>query len=120
MTTSPMTISAYLAKVKSAPETLEFGELMALIETHYNFTPTEFHNGDTVNQADQNQGSCKLFSFAELNGLSQAQTLACFGAFYRDDVLKHPDATDHQNIRNFIIHGWDGITFKGTALVEID
>ena len=48
--------------------------------------------------------------------LSQEQTLTLFGEFYREDVLKNPDGTDHQNIRNFIEFGWDGISFDGEAL----
>ena len=38
------------------------------------------------------------------------------GDYYRVDVLQHPDATDHQNIRQFIQYGWAGITFEGCAL----
>jgi hypothetical protein len=69
-----------------------------------------------LNDAGKNNGSCKLFSFARLNKLSPQQTLHCFGAYYRDDVLKHPEGTDHQNIRNFIKTGWAGIEFSGSAL----
>ncbi|GAK84871.1 type III effector HopPmaJ [Vibrio ponticus] len=39
-----------------------------------------------------------------------------FGDFYRKDVLGNPDGDDHQNIRNFIAHGWNGIKFEGQAL----
>ena len=63
---------------------------MAVIESQYNFTETAFTNGQQSNAANENLGSCKLFSFAKLNGLSEAQTLACFGAYYRDDVLGSP------------------------------
>jgi hypothetical protein len=56
------------------------------------------------------------FFVAKLNGLSKEETLACFGAFYRNDVLQNPEGTDHQNIRNFIEFGWDGIEFEGQAL----
>jgi hypothetical protein len=42
--------------------------------------------------------------------------LNCFGEYYRTDVLQHPDAIDHQNIRNFIRFGWDGVRFDGAAL----
>ncbi len=111
-----MEISVFIDKVKTTPETLEFNDLMALIEAKYRFTPTEFFNGDLINAADQNQGSCKLFSFAQLNGLSKEETLACFGAFYREDVLQNPDADNHQNIRNFMQSGWDGIKFSSEAL----
>ncbi len=114
-----MEISGYIDKVKTAPDTLEFNELMALIEAKYTFAPTEFSNGDLINTADQNQGSCKLFSFAQLNGLSKEETLGCFGAFYREDVLQNPDADNHQNIRNFMHNGWDGIKFSSEALRKL-
>jgi hypothetical protein len=52
-----------------------------------------------------------------LQNLSQAETLACFGAYYFEDVLGDPEGTNHQNIRNFIKSGWDGIKFEGEALV---
>jgi len=111
-----MDITTYISNVKTAPDSLGFHALMALIESQYDFTPTEFSNGTVVNLADQNQGSCKLFSFAKLNNLNKEETLACFGKFYRDDVLQNPQGDDHQNIRNFMTHGWDGVSFKGKAL----
>lgn len=111
-----MTIEEFIAKLNSTPLSVDFKETMAVIEDHYYFTPTEFQNGDINNEAGQNSGSCKLFSFAQLMGLDQLQTLNCFGDYYRIDVLKHPNATDHQNIRNFIKYGWPGINFKGIAL----
>lgn len=114
-----MSLFAFLSKVKTSPETLEFSELMDVIAAHYTFTPTEFKNGTVVNAAEKNQGSCKLFSFAKLHGLDAAQTLACFGDYYRKDVLLNPEGEDHQNIRNFIVHGWDGIEFAGEALVAV-
>ena len=82
----------------------------------YAFTPTAFANGELSNAAGENNGSCKLFSFAKLTGLTKEQTLACFGHHYTDHVLKHPEGTDHANIRNFMKHGWDGIRFEGEAL----
>ena len=114
-----MSLSDFLSKVKTTPETLAFNELMELIAAHYTFTPTEFKNGDVVNAADQNQGSCKLFAFAKRHGLDAAQTLSCFGEYYRNDVLQNPDGNDHQNIRNFMVHGWDGVMFTGEALAAV-
>ncbi|HEX5363924.1 MAG TPA: HopJ type III effector protein [Gallionella sp.] len=111
-----MELNTFLQRLNEAPETVAFNDTIAVIEALYDFTPTAFTNGNLRNEAGQNNGSCKLFSFARLNGLSQQQTLACFGAYYRDDVLKHPEATDHQNIRNFMLTGWDGIAFDGVAL----
>ena len=105
-----------LNQLKTSPETIDFKEVLAFIEEHYDFTPTKFTNGNTVNEADQNNGSCKIFSFGKLNDLSKEDTLALFGAFYRDEVLKNPAGTDHQNIRNFREFGWEGISFEGEAL----
>ncbi len=103
-------------RLKNAPETIQFTEVIAYIDEHYDFTPSKFTNGNTVNEAGQNNGSCKVFSFARLNGLSKEETLNLFGEFYREDVLKNPEGTDHQNIRNFMEYGWDGIAFEGKAL----
>lgn len=97
-------------------EPIKFKDVIAYIEEHYDFTPTKFTNGNTVNEADQNNGSCKIFSFAKLNDLSKEDTLNLFGEFYREDVLQNPEGTDHQNIRNFIEFGWDGVSFEGEAL----
>ncbi|ASW74299.1 type III effector [Chryseobacterium piperi] len=105
-----------LDQLKSSPETIQFKEVITYIDEHYDFTPTKFKNGNTVNEADQNNGSCKVFSFAQLNNLSKEEVLSLFGEFYREDVLKNPEGTDHQNIRNFIEFGWDGIVFEGEAL----
>jgi len=106
----------FLHKINTAPDTIEFGDTMAVIEALYCFTPTAFTNGSLLNQAGQNLGSCKLFAFARLQGFDTAQTLACFGAYYRNDVLLNPAGSDHQNIRNFMRTGWDGITFDAPAL----
>ena len=105
-----------LEQLEQAPETINFKEVIAYIDENYDFTPTKFTNGNTINEANQNNGSCKVFSFAQLKNLSKEQTLSLFGEFYREDVLNNPDGTDHQNIRNFIEFGWDGISFDGEAL----
>jgi len=72
---------------------------MSVIAENYEFTETAFTNGQQINEDGKNSGSCKLFCFAKLQKFNESQTLACFGAYYRDDVLKHPDTNDHQNIR---------------------
>ena len=106
----------YLEKVNQTPEKLAFNELMEVIENEYEFTPTSFKNGDLENNENENLGSCKIFSFAQLHSLTAEQALACFGAYYREDVLQNPEGNDHQNIRNFMSTGWDGIEFKQKAL----
>lgn len=50
--------------------------------------------------------------------MSKDETLALFGDFYRVDVLGNPNGEDHQNIRNFMQFGWDGIEFMGEALMK--
>ncbi len=105
-----------LQAIKEHPETVSFQEVIAYIDEHYEFTPTRFVNGVTINEAGQNNGSCKVFSFAKLHGLTAEQTLALFGDYYRKDVLENPEGTDHQNIRNFMLKGWEGIRFEGDAL----
>ncbi|KMQ60813.1 type III effector [Chryseobacterium sp. BLS98] len=107
-----------LEQLKNNPETIQFKEVIAYIDENYDFTPSSFKNGDTVNEAGQNNGSCKVFSFAKLQGFSKDQTLSLFGEFYREDVLKNPEAADHQNIRNFMRYGWDGISFEGESLQQ--
>ncbi|QEC78420.1 HopJ type III effector protein [Mucilaginibacter ginsenosidivorax] len=94
---------------------LLFNEVINLIETYYNHQPTAFKNGDAYNQATQNQGSAKVFYCAQLNNISAADTLWLFAEHYQS-VLANPDATDHQNIRQFMAHGWDGVVFEGDAL----
>ena len=105
-------------QLKNSPETIDFKSVIAFIDENYNFTPTKFINGKTINEANQNNGSCKIFSFAKLNNLSKEETLALFGEFYRNDVVKNPKGNDHQNIRNFIQFGWNGISFEGEALTK--
>lgn len=113
-----MTPEILIEKLSSEPLNVEFAEVMNIIDAFYDYQPTAFTNGDLQNPAGQNEGSCKIFAFAMLNGLTQAQTLACFGRYYREDVLPHPNASDHGNIRNFIQHGWDGIELHGQALTQ--
>ena len=112
-----MNLESFLEKLEQIPQSIAFTDTIATIEANYDFTPTAFENGLQHNAAGDNSGSCKLFAFAEIQNLSEAATLACFGAYYFEEVLKNPNGTDHQNIRNFMNTGWDGIAFYGSALV---
>ncbi|AWV97353.1 HopJ type III effector protein [Arcticibacterium luteifluviistationis] len=105
-----------IEKIKSKPESVQFKEVIDFIDTNYTFTPAAFKNGETQNEAGQNNGSCKVFAFGLLNQLSKDETLACFGEYYRKDVLGNPEATDHQNIRNFMKSGWEGVKFEVESL----
>lgn len=111
-----MALPDFLQRLRSTPERIEFADTIAAIEDAYDYTPTAFRNGELSNAIGQNGGSCKIFAFARLQGLSEAETLACFGRYYREDVLQHPEASDHQNIRNFMRSGWSGVAFEGEAL----
>jgi hypothetical protein len=111
-----MDMNQLLEKIKQAPQSVEFAEVMAVIEASYDHTASAFTNGDLENSAEQNQGSAKILSFAKLNGLNEAETLACFGTYYRDDVLGNPEGTDHGNIRNFMKTGWAGVTLPEGVL----
>ena len=95
----------------------KFSDVIAHIDTYYNHTPTAFKNGQQHNAATENQGSAKVFSFARILGLSQEETLSLFAEHYAS-VLATPEATDHQNIRQFMQNGWDGIQFEGEALSD--
>ncbi len=114
-----VTLEQFLEAIKDGRD-VEFEQTMAVIEDNFDYSPTSFRNGvgddHLINDAGQNAGSCKIFAFARLQQLDPGQTLALFGRYYREDVLAHPEAQDHQNIRTFIRHGWAGIRFEGEAL----
>ncbi len=115
-----MTVNELIEKINTEPDSIDFTEVINTIEQAYDYTSTCFHNGTgsqaTTNEAGTNEGSCKIFAFGRLHNLNEKQTLACFGKYYREDVLDHPDNDDHANIRTFILHGWEGIRFEGEAL----
>ncbi|PCI18042.1 MAG: type III effector [Piscirickettsiaceae bacterium] len=106
-----------IEQLRQAMVTLQFSETMEIIDALYNFTPTSFNNGSTRNEADENNGSCKLFAFAQFNNFTEPQTLALFGEYYRG-VVATPDGDDHQNIRHFMKTGWAGVTFDQPPLTE--
>ena len=113
-------IAQFLQRLAARPDDVAFEETIAVIEAHYDYTPTTFRNGlgadAVVNAAGTNAGSCRIFAFAQLHDLTPAQTLACFGRFYREDVLQNPQGTDHANIRTFMRDGWAGIAFESAPL----
>jgi len=104
-----------LANLKAG--STSFNQVIEFIETYYQHQATAFKNGEAVNEATQNQGSAKVFAFAQLNELSENDTLYLFAEHYQS-VLANPDGLDHQNIRQFRLNGWKGIVFYGEALIE--
>ncbi|MCW8832821.1 MAG: HopJ type III effector protein [Colwellia sp.] len=109
-------LTELLSKIKQNEQSVEFEQVMQVIAENYHYQPAAFTNGELFNDAGTNEGSCKIFSFAQLNDLNQQQTLACFGRYYREDVLANPAGNDHGNIRNFMKTGWQGVAFKTVAL----
>jgi hypothetical protein len=116
MQSQVMNIKDLLKQIEYSPETVDYQQVLSLIEANYHYTPSHFTNGALDNAAGENQISCKILAFALLNGLNQAQTLACFGQLYRDDVLANPNGQGHQNIRQFMQTGWQAVKFSQTVL----
>lgn len=117
-----MTEEELLALIREHPRQVEFEQVIDVIDRHYQYTPVRFRNGveerEIVNEPGQNEGSCKILAFARRHGLTVRQTLACFGRYYREDVLGHGQG--HQNIRNFMRDGWAGISFEQEPLSRIN
>jgi hypothetical protein len=117
--TNTCSLATFLVQVKQQETAVEFEQVMQVIADNYQYQPAVFTNGELINELGTNEGSCKIFYFAQLNELTPEQTLACFGRYYREDVLGHPNGNDHGNIRNFMKTGWQGIEFKAAALSPI-
>lgn len=113
-------LESFIQQIRTMPDKTEFNDVINIIDKHYNYIPMQFSNGagneKIINAAGENEGSCKIFSLARIHQLDDAQTLQCFGHYYRDDVLKHPENSDHGNIRTFIKYGWQHVSFEGDAL----
>lgn len=109
-------LETFFRQLSTEPDSISFQQTIALIDALYDFTPTLFQNGEQVNAAGENNGSCKILAFAMLHQLSEPQTLQLFGDFYRLEVLPDVKGSNHANIRNFIRTGWDGVEFHGTPL----
>jgi len=92
-----------------------FKDVLAYIEERYDYTPSAFTNGSQKNGESENQGSARVLYFAKLNYLFQDDTLQLFAEHF-DAVLSTPDGTDHQNIRQFLVNGWDGVSFEKEVL----
>ena len=54
-----MTIPEFKTNLKTTPTAITFKETMQVIEDYYHFNPTAFTNGDIINNAGENIGSCK-------------------------------------------------------------
>ncbi len=112
-------LADFISQLNVSAEQVSFEQVMQVISENYHYSPATFRNGDLLNEAGTNEGSCKIFYFAKLNKLTEQQTLACFGRFYREDVINNPESTDHGNIRNFMLHGWSKVEFNSVALTPL-
>lgn len=108
-------IDCFVSQLTKRPQDVFFEQVMTFIDGHYDFSPTAFTNGAQLNDAGENSGSCKVFSFALIQKLDQEQTLTLFGQYYRD-VKGNPKGQDHQNIREFMQHGFAKLTIERQAL----
>lgn len=95
---------------------ISFADVISFIKEKYNYTPSAFSNGKLQNKEVENQGSAKVFFFAQFHKVSKENTLKLFVEHYQN-VLENPEADNHQNIRQFMIFGWEGIQFKNTVLL---
>jgi len=92
-----------------------FQDTLDLIKQGFEYRPTGFHNGPLVNQAGENEGSCRVFSLAQYCNLNEADTLRLFAEHYQQ-VLDDPAGENHSNIRQFMATGWSGIRFDEQSL----
>ncbi len=96
-----------------------FEQVLHDIDAEYLYTPATFYNGlgdhALVNHAGTNEGSCRVFAYAQLAQLNEEQTLQLFAEHYQH-VLDHPGGIDHPNIRRFMLDGWPGIRFESPVL----
>lgn len=106
-------VKQLLEDIKSGK--VNFAGVLAFIDGRYAHTPTAFKNGDHLNAATENQGSARVLYFAKLNQLSKDETLQLFAEHFQN-VLEHPGADNHQNIRQFMQHGWEAVEFEGVVL----
>ena len=118
-------LALFLQRLENEADTIQFSDSIDIIEQCYNYKPSGFsiaqstQQGSVENNAGENEGSCKLIAFAQLNKLDTQKTLHLFGDFYRKDVLQHPTSSDHGNIRVLMELGVDTISFDSPPLTLI-
>jgi hypothetical protein len=116
--TIPDECEVFNANVEMNADSLMMEEVVEVIDTWYESGLIEFKNGDIVNKQGENEGSAKILSYAALSNLDKETTLKLWGQYYRE-VLKDPNGDSHQNIRNFMKYGWEGVPFEnGVALTR--
>jgi len=116
--TVPDECEVFNANVEMSGDDIKFADVIELIDKYYENQLLEFKNGDILNKAGENEGSAKILSYAAIADLDKETTLKLWGEYYRE-VLADPDGDSHQNIRNFMKYGWEGVPFEnGVALTR--
>lgn len=109
--TVPDECELFNANVEMNSGDLMFEDVIEMIDSHYESQLLEFKNGDMLNKQGQNEGSAKVLSYAALSEMDKDTTLKLWGQYYRE-VLADKDGDSHQNIRNFMKYGWEGVPFE--------
>mmetsp|Transcript_20097 Transcript_20097/g.40238 ORF Transcript_20097/g.40238 Transcript_20097/m.40238 type:complete len:208 (+) Transcript_20097:51-674(+) len=108
----------FLQNVEMNPEGFTFNEFIEMVEGCYETGLIEWSNGSQKNPPGTNEGSAHVLSLAALADLPKEKALLLWAEHYRD-VLATPDGDDHQNIRQFMEKGWDGVDFSnGISLTK--
>jgi len=106
------------ANLEMSGDDIKFEDVIELIDNNYETQLLEFKNGDILNNQGENEGSAKVLSYAALANMDKETTLKLWGQYYRE-VLADPEGDSHQNIRNFMKYGWEGVPFEnGIALTK--
>lgn len=106
-------INELIVSLKSGEH--ELSDTLMSIDAHYDDQPQSLTNGPVYSVPGQNEGSCKVFGLAVLEGLSEKQALLAFGEHYRDVIASRRNI-DHGNIRALIAYGLMGVKFDEPSL----
>jgi len=88
-----------------------FEEFTEMVNEFFETQLLEFKNGDLLNKQGENEGSAMVLSYSALSNFDKETTLKLWGQYYRE-VLADPKGDSHQNIRNFMKYGWEGVPFE--------
>jgi hypothetical protein len=102
--------------IKAGTKQVTYQDTIDFLDQHYIYLPVPFKCGDLSYEPGVKTGAAKIFSFALMVNMSEAETLRLFGEFYRN---LSPGGVERPNIRNFVKGGWGCISFEsGLAIVS--
>lgn len=113
----PPVAVAFADKIKGGKDKVTLKETLAFIDEHYLYFEVPFKNGPLYSKPNENVGSAKIFSFALMTRMSEAQALSMFGEVY-DAVKATPAGTDHPNIRQFMKTGLKEVLFESGLAIS--